>query len=770
MRETDITQFKLKIKDPQNSRKQKILTALKYAGKAALTLGLVFACSMVVVGISLSVYLYGLSTEPTGVDLRARSLKLSSYIYVQDEQTKEFSRYQKLYATEDRVWVKFSDIPEAMCDAVIAIEDKRFWDHDGVDWYRTGGAVWGLVSGRDNFGGSTITQQLIKNLTSDDDVSLNRKLREIFRALNLEKDYSKQEILEGYLNVVNFGSNTQGVQAAAQLYFDKDISQCSICECAAIAGITQNPSKWNPLIYPDNNRIRRENVLNEMYSQGLILKDEFDAAMAESAKMKFDNGKKVENADEETQEEAGEVQNWYMDMMVDELIDDLKANYNLTSEAAASKLYNEGLSIYSAMDANAQSIIEEAAYDIDTSYDPGLLTGATMLDPYTGRVICTASSSLDGGKKSTSLSYSCARAPYQPGSSFKPVISYPYAINTGLINYSSVVNDSPLPTYYSSGASGPENWEAQSGSSYFRGDMLVVNAIEQSVNTIPVKLILDIGSKTAYDQAVGLMGFKYLVQSDSEQLGALSIGSMFRGTTTVEMAAAYAYMLNGGRYYKPYTYYYVTDSKGDVILDNRTPISKEAYSEETATIMNRLLHYNITKSVSTRAWKSRVEGWDIIGKTGSTDNNENVWFAGASPYATMAVWTGLEEYEGMDLGSTTEAILLFQRVMEEYLEGKPHREYELSSNVEELEYCTVSGLLASDGCPSTDEGYYNPIYVPEYCSGRHGSRQEATTGDDANSTNPDSTDPNETVAEDTSPLEEEEETIPMPTPNPPETE
>ncbi|MDR0914748.1 MAG: transglycosylase domain-containing protein [Oscillospiraceae bacterium] len=767
MRETDITQFKLKIKDPQNSRKQKILTALKYAGKAALTLGLVFACSMVVVGISLSFYLYGLSTEPTGVDLRARSLKLSSYIYVQDEETKEFSRYQKLYASEDRVWVKFNDIPEAMRNAVIAIEDKRFEEHDGVDWYRTGGAVLELLTGRDNYGGSTITQQLIKNLTSDDDVSLNRKLREIFRALNLEKEYSKQEILEGYLNVVNFGSNTQGVQAAAQLYFNKDIAQCSICECAAIAGITQNPSKWNPLIYPDNNRIRRENVLNEMHSQGLINKEEFDAAMAESAEMTFDNGKKVQNADEEdADEEAGEVQNWYIDMMINELIDDLKANYNLTGEAAASKLYNEGLSIYCAMDTNAQAIIEDAAYGINTSYDPGLLTGATMLDPYTGRVICTASSSIDGGKKSANLSFSCALQSYQPGSSFKPVISYPYAINTGMITYSSVVKDSPMPTYYfDTGNPGPQNWQKKD---YWQGDMLVPNAIEQSVNTIPAKLIRDIGAKKAYDQAVGLMGFTHLVPEDGQQLGALSIGAMKHGTTTVEMAAAYAYMINGGRYYNPYTYYYVTDSKDDVILDNRTPISKEAYSEETGTIMNRLLHYNITNCVSTGAWRSRVDGWDIIGKTGSTDYNENVWFAGASPYATMAVWTGLEEYEPMDGGSTTEAILLFQRVMEKYHEGKQHREYELSSNVEELEYCTVSGLLASDGCTSTDEGYYNPIYVPEYCSGHHGSRQEETTGSDGDEPNVDETDPDETVADDTSPAEED--TTPMPTPNPPATE
>lgn len=178
----------------------------------------------------------------------------TSRIYIQNEDTKEFKEYQKLYDTENRIWVDNQNIPQAMKDAVVAIEDKRFFDHNGVDWGRTLSAVANLATGSDSYGGSTITQQLIKNITDDNEVSITRKLREITKALKLEQEYTKDQILEAYLNVVNFGNNCQGVESAAQLYFGKSIKDCSIAECAAIAGITQNPSRWNPLVFPKTTR------------------------------------------------------------------------------------------------------------------------------------------------------------------------------------------------------------------------------------------------------------------------------------------------------------------------------------------------------------------------------------------------------------------------------------------------------------------------------------------------------------------------------------
>ena len=287
-RETDISQYK-DIQPEINPAVRKvnpIKRFFKALGKFIFTIFSVCVVAGLIAVISLGIYIASLASEPTGIDLRAKSLNQTSFIMVQNSDGK-FEQYQTLYSTENRIWVDNQKIPQAMKDAVVSIEDKRFFDHHGVDWTRTLSAVVSLASGTDSYGGSTITQQLIKNITDDNEVSLTRKMREICKALKLENEYTKDEILEAYLNVVNFGNNCQGVESAAQLYFDKSIENCSIAECAAIAGITQNPSKWNPLSYPENNKIRREIIINEMYDQGKITEDEYDAAMKESANMTF---------------------------------------------------------------------------------------------------------------------------------------------------------------------------------------------------------------------------------------------------------------------------------------------------------------------------------------------------------------------------------------------------------------------------------------------------------------------------------------------------
>ena len=290
MRKTDINKF------TGEAEQQKAVTTnaavkgakgtLSIVWKLLSTFLMILCVSLVVVGISVMIYLFGLANEPTGIDLHASKLQLTSFIYVNDENGNPVE-YQRLHSTENRIWVDYEDIPQSMKDAIIAIEDKRFYDHNGVDWVRTAGAVFSLASGSDSYGGSTLTQQLIKNITDDNQVSITRKLREIFRALNLERDFTKDEILEAYLNIVNFGSGCRGVQAAAHLYFGKDIQDCSIAQCAAIAGITQNPAAYTPLDYPESNKERRETVLQEMYDQGKISKEEYDQAMEESQTMTF---------------------------------------------------------------------------------------------------------------------------------------------------------------------------------------------------------------------------------------------------------------------------------------------------------------------------------------------------------------------------------------------------------------------------------------------------------------------------------------------------
>lgn len=709
-RETDISRYTEKNVDSVNIEKNEssVKRFFKGFGKFLFTIFSVCFVALFIAGISLAIYIFTLASEPTGIDLEAKSLNQTSFIYVQDEKSGEYHEYQTLYSTENRIWVNNQDIPQAMKDSVVAIEDKRFYEHHGVDWTRTLSAVVNLATGQDTYGGSTITQQLIKNITFDNEVSLTRKLREICKALNLENEYTKDQILEAYLNVVNFGNNCQGVEAAAQLYFDKSIKDCSVAECAAIAGITQNPPLWNPLVYPENNKERREIIINEMYDQKKITKAEYDQAMKESENMQF-VGFQV---DDEDDDDDGYVQNWYIDQLFFDLREDLALYYNISEEAAEEKLYTEGLKIYCAMDEKMQNYLENAALNIDKSYDPELQIGSVMMG-FDGRVIATVGSSK---KKTQALQWDRAtHSVLQPGSSIKPVIVYPYAIDNKLLYYSSMVKDEPIENYrYNEDGvleSGPNN-----AYGYYKGDMLLPDAIEWSSNAAAAQTMQLIGGPSvAYEQAVTKMGFKNLSEEDANNTGALSIGGMNGGVTVREMAAAYTYLGNGGLYYEPYTYYYVTDSEDNIIIDNRDAVPKQAYSAETASIMNRLLSYNVTNSVNTNAHYARISGWDIIGKTGTTDRDKDSWFCGLSPYAVMATWCGFDDPHTISDSGKTVSASFFSKVMGKYLEGKEQKEYTISPNLIEAQYNPYSGLIVStENVSGKYVGYYTEDNMPSF--------------------------------------------------------
>ncbi len=724
MRKTDISKYTDKIEVTKKTAT--FSTALSGVWKVLKTLLAILVCAGIIVSISMGIYVFKIASEPTGIDLNARSLNLSSFIYIEDPDSGEFVEYQKLYGTENRIWVDIQDMPEYMGEAIIAIEDKRFYDHSGVDWRRTGGAVLSLLSGSDNYGGSTLTQQLIKNITDDNEVSLTRKLREIFRALNIEKEYSKDDILEAYLNVVNFGNNAQGVQAASELYFGKDIGECSACECAAIAGITQNPAKWNPLVYPENNKIRREIVLDQMYKQEYLTKEEYEQAMKESETIQFID---YDQNDEEDEEEEN-VQNWYIDQMQGDLIRDLAKYYDISENAASDKLYTEGLKIYCAMDLQAQEMIEYEGIHLNDDYGTDFQCGMTMVG-FDGRVIATTGSSEE--KDGNLLFDRASDAVLQPGSTIKPIFTYPIAHETGVTTYSGIVDDSPVENYYGPGQPGPNNAYGD-----YKGMMTVPEAISWSSNAATVQTMKLIGTETAYNQAVNVMGFKHLDPDlDPYTLGALSIGGMSGGVTVREMAAAMQYVGNGGLYYEPYTYYYVTDANGTVILDNRNNHPTEAYSPETAYAMNRTLKYNVETSTHTNSSYAAVPGWEIVGKTGTTDYDRDSWFVGASPYCTLAIWTG---YDTPDtVYRTIVATSTWRKVMTNYLADKEYKTFDMPSDIITATYCKGSGLLASSFCSATATGYYTKDNMPGYCGGYHiayvgGATSTATTAPSDDST------------------------------------
>ena len=271
-RETDISQYKKDIQQNELSEKADggVKRFFRGFGKFLITVCSVCLVALLITGISLAVYIFTIASEPTGIDLKAKSMNQTSRIYIQNEDTKEFIEYQKLYDTENRIWVDNQDIPQAMKDAVVAIEDKRFFDHNGVDWGRTLSAVANLATGSDSYGGSTITQQLIKNITDDNEVSITRKLREITKALKLEQEYTKDQILEFYLHNIYFSNGYYGVGAAARGYFDKEVSELTVAEQVFIAAIPNNPTRYNPLTNYDNTVGRRDLILGKLYENDMI--------------------------------------------------------------------------------------------------------------------------------------------------------------------------------------------------------------------------------------------------------------------------------------------------------------------------------------------------------------------------------------------------------------------------------------------------------------------------------------------------------------------
>ena len=719
MRKTDINQFA----GTQQIAGDRISTprsVWRMFLKGLLTLVTILAVTGLIVLVSVVAFIYGLKDSSVDYDLHKLQLNYTSFIYVNgpNDDSAHPVKYSALYSSENRIWVDYDKIPAAMKDAIVAIEDKRFWEHNGVDWQRTVGATANLFNlVQTSGGGSTITQQLIKNITGENEVSLTRKVKEIFRAINLEKKYSKEEILTAYLNVVNFGSGCNGVQAAANLYFGKNIQDCDIAQCAAIAGITRNPTAYNPLSHPEANKERQQTVLKEMYNQGKISDAQYKSATQESEHMTF-VGKKTENVVDENS-----VWNWYVDTMFEDVKEGLMQTYGISSDKAVDMLYHDGLNIYCAMDTGMQGIAENVFNDGKTfpAKYANLQGGYVAMD-YSGRVLAVVGSR---GKKTSNRLYNFATdAKRQPGSSIKPLAEYAPAVNMGKINYSSLLNDEPIENW-KDGKPGPANWDKK-----YHGNITVELALDQSYNAAAVQLCKTITPNVAFNFLKQKLSFTSLEPSDNTL--SMAIGGLTQGATVMEMTSGYQMFGNGGKFYKPYTFYYVTDHDGNVIngLDNRNEIAAQAISSSAATIMNKLLTHVVTNGLGSGA---NISGWNIFGKTGTTNDNKDSWFVGGSPYAVAGVWTGYKTPK--TLSSTYEtpvAKKLWKNIMSQYLKDKQKKNYSFDPNVVSAVFCKESGLLANPGvCTDTGVGWYEKDSLPATCNLDHGASS-------ASSVNPDS--------------------------------
>ena len=701
------------------------------AWKALKTILCVLFISGVLVFLSVAAFLLSFR-DIEAPNLSAMSLNYSSFVYVDDEEGNA-TEYMTIHADENRVWASLSDIPAYMKTAQVCIEDHRFCEHSGVDWRTTLNAVLKLFSGGSG-GGSTMTQQLIKNITEDNDYSILRKVREIFTALNLEKKYSKQQILEAYLNVVNYGGQNEGVEAAAQAYFGKSIGECTLAECALIAGITQNPSQYDPLIFPDEAKTRAQTVLDRMWelSDGIddgdnqemyispemegqlvpITEEEYNQATAELAAMTFDGDQSQDTESVEEQQDVNDW-NWYIDTMFEDIVADLMDTYGYSYDIAVDMIYNSGLEIHSAMDPQIQTDLENMFVSGENMpEDPDIQAGLFVMDPYTGRVIAVVGSRDE--REGVRLYNNATDATRQPGSSFKALSVYSLGIETGEITYGSVLNDIPVPGYFGEGSTqeGPQNVSRQ-----YTGAMNVDEAIEVSQNAPAAWLAQTLTPESCYEWLTQKLHFTTLTEEDSHSLSAMALGGMSYGVTVREMTAAFCVFANGGYYYEPYTYTYVKDHDGNVILDNRDNTGEQVMSTENATVMNKLLHRPVEGYNGTAANIMYDIGVDMFAKTGTTDNAYDLTFMGGTNFCVAGIWNGYE-YSAELYDSNTCKVTW--RAVIEYLANNydwSGKEWVLSDNVSQYAFCRSSGKLAGTNCYDTAYGWYDNNNLPGRCNG-----------------------------------------------------
>lgn len=706
----------------QNRKRRKRRNPRRTAATVGKVLGTLCLIGVLSIGIFAWIFMQYVKTTlapDLNIDLDDFTMNLSSVILYEDDNG-QWQELETLFGTENRIWVYYEDIPQYAWQAAVAIEDERFFEHHGVDWKRTGGAVVNMFFGmRDTFGGSTITQQVIKNLTEEDSVTVKRKVTEIFRALELEKKYDKEDILEVYLNKVFFGSSAYGIGAAAKTYFGKEVQDLTLAECASIIAITNNPSKYNPLlsskiishdtgkkdkngdiIYEDWtctqwNKYRQELILDKMLELGMIDQEAHDAAVAE--KLIFVGTPEYEalhgdpNAEEEESTDTG-AWSYFVDLVFEDVKEALMDEFGYSAETAVDLIYNAGYRIYATVDPEIQEIAESVYEDVsnlDYQAPNGdqLQSGITIMDPYNGYVVASVGGIGEKTGKRT-LSYATAKRPC--GSAIKPLSVYGPAIENGVITPASVYDDYPLELNSRGTGGYPKN-----DPSRYRGLVTLSTAVKYSVNTVAVRVIQELGYATSYDYMVNKLNFGLAPQDLAE--APLAMGGFTYGVSTQEMAAGYCAFINDGIYTKPRTFIRIEDDNGNVILDNEAE-SWVAFSDTTAYQINNLLKEVMQSGTGTLA---RISGMTTAGKTGTTSDNFDRYFVGYTPYYCAAVWVGYGYNRTVSVSGGNPAAILWYKVMSQVHEGLENKDFNTpSSGLETITVCTKSGLKPGEGCPT----------------------------------------------------------------------
>jgi penicillin-binding protein 1A len=688
------------------------------------------------------------------IDLKPKD-NYTSFVYDQDG-----IEMDRISGNEDRIYVTLDNIPKYLQDAIIATEDERFYDHNGIDIRGImRAAVTNLRSGDLSEGASTLTQQLIKNNILTTDKKFTRKIQEQYLALQVENLYDKDLILEYYLNTIPLGHGLNGVQAAANRYFNKDVSDLSLAESVVLAGITQAPTRYSPILNPENNLEKAKGILAKMVDQGSITQSQRETALAE------DPYANVQKVHQKFIEESSH--SYFVDAVVDSVLADLQSQKGWTSTQANQALYGGGIQIYTTFDPEIQAIVDEAmnddslfpsqSYELKINYSvtvkmadgstrnlggEGIVKNEDQIEAFkeaklaewgitsadkvekeyvyqipqpqaafvisdhtTGHV--KALSGGRGDKEGDRTFNRATQAKRQPGSLFKVLAAFAPALDTGALSPGSVIVDEPLDL----NGYKPNNWY-----SGYRGPSTVRQGVYDSMNILAVKTVNMIGVNTSYDY---LLNFGFTTLSASDKVDSLPLGGLTDGVTPLELNAAFGALANNGTYVKPILYTKVLDRDGNVLLEN-IPSSHQVVKESVAYMLTNMMEDVITKGTGGRLRSTFKVNMPISGKTGTTNDDRDLLFSGYTPYYTATVWLGHDQPKRLQY-SYSNHLDLWGTIMNKVHEGLERKEFvQNTSGYELVTVCGTSGKLATDLCKLDPDSklvtdYFLKGSVTEYC-------------------------------------------------------
>lgn len=697
----------------ENFAGSRLQRALSLLGKGVLTVGLICVITGCIVACVLTVYI-ATSFNGQGAipDVDLINENQTSIVMVQDKDG-TFKEYQRIAGVQ-REWENLSDIPVNLQNAVVAIEDERFNEHYGVDWKRTISAFANLILHfNDNeYGGSTLTQQLVKNLTDYDDKTIQRKVTEIFTAIEMEEYYTKDEILQAYLNIIPLTGEIEGVGAGARYYFGKSVEDLTLAECAVLASITNNPARYNPYTHPKALIGRQQTVLYKMHELGFITTDEYYQALGEE--LHFTSSVNSSN-----------VYDYYTDMLIDEVAADLMKTYGYTEAHAKNMVFYGGLTIYSCEDPELQKKAE-AVYTNDENFpakiesDKEQPQAAIYVLDYTGKTVAVVGGR--GEKTANRVLNRATSSVRQPGSAMKPIAVYAPAVQLNLINFSSPVRNCYITL--ANGTKWPKNYGQSRPTD--SGMTVIDKAIQSSMNTVPAQLLQTMTPQRSFDFLTGSLKISSLVTSDSKghtdiDYAPMGLGGLTNGVYAKEIAAAYQIFGNGGVYNEPYSYTRVEQNGKEILT--KGPTNVQVLDVDSAYIMNRLLQNVVQGSygATARSLKSSWNNWEVFAKTGTTQENNDVWLVGGTPKYVAASWFGYDKNQELTSKQTSAARNLWNKVMTTlHKDLTPATFDSYAGSTVEATFCYDSGLLATTGCKKTGIGVYKPDHLPEQCTAHAG--------------------------------------------------